>query len=408
MEFNNGFENYRLSDVNPKNDKKSLGKMVKRYRRKMFMSFVAIALVAALAGGALGAGIVKYVDTGNTQVVNRYLPLSSDNNNFNLITNIVKAVSPSVVGIDTYINGYGAYGYGGNSYVEEGSGSGIIIDSEGHIVTNDHVVEGASKITVNLSDGRKFPAQLIGKDSRTDLAVLKINATNLTPAKLGDSSKLEVGELAVAIGNSLGDSFAGTATAGIISGLNRNLQSDYGPVNLIQTDAAINPGNSGGPLVNSIGEVIGITSIKLTSTGDSSSGDPFGLFQSQSVPLEGMGFAIPINEAKPIIEELIQKGYVERPVIGISVQQITRQQANQYNIPVGLYIAQVQQGSGADAAGLQAGDIITAVDRTNVTTFNQLENILNKHNVGDVISVTIWRNGQTLTVNVKLSGSNGQ
>jgi serine protease Do len=121
-----------------------------------------------------------------------------------------------------------------------------------------------------------------------------------------------------------------------------------------------------------------------------------------------MGFAIPINEAKPIIEELIQKGYIERPVIGVSVQQITQQQANQYNIPVGLYIAQVQQGSGADAAGLQAGDIITAVDGNNVTTFNQLENILNKHNVGDVISVTIWRNGQTLTVNVKLSGSNGQ
>ncbi|WP_434630790.1 trypsin-like peptidase domain-containing protein [Thermoanaerobacterium thermosaccharolyticum] len=402
MEFNHDFENYSMPEARLKNNKKSLGKMVKRYRRKMFLSFVVVALVAALIGGAAGAGIMKYADMGKTQIVNRYLPLSSDNNNFSLITNIVKTVSPSVVGIDTYTNGYGAYG---NSYVQEGSGSGIIIDSQGHIVTNNHVVDGASKITVNLSDGRKFPAQLVGKDAKTDLAVLKINATNLTPAKLGDSSKLEVGELAVAIGNPLGDSFAGTATAGIISGLNRNLQSDYGPVNLIQTDAAINPGNSGGPLVNSIGEVIGITSIKLTSTGSSSTQDPFGLFQSQSVTLEGMGFAIPINEAKPIIDDLIKNGYVERPVMGVSVQQITKQLARQYNIPVGLYIAQVQQGSGADAAGLQAGDIITAVDGTSISTFNQLENILNNHKVGDIISVTIWRNGETITVNVKLMSS---
>jgi len=250
---------------------------------------------------------------------------------------------------------------------------------------------------------------LIGKDSKTDLAVLKINATNLTAAKLGDSSKLEVGELAVAIGNPLGESFAGTVTSGIISGLNRNLQSDYGAVNLIQTDAAINPGNSGGPLVNSNGEVIGITSVKLTSTDSSDTQDQFGMFHSQGTLVEGMGFAIPINEAKPIIDELIKHGYVERPMMGVSVQEVTQQDAAQYNIPVGLYIAQVQQGSGADEAGLQAGDVITAVDGTKVETFDSLQSIINKHKVGDTITVTFWRNGKTLSTKVKLmSSSNAQ
>ncbi|AFK85761.1 MULTISPECIES: S1C family serine protease [Thermoanaerobacterium] len=399
---------YTNPRVEFRSNKKSLGKMVKRFRRRMLVSFVAVALIAALIGGGTVAGIMKYTNLGQqTQVINRYLPLSSsDNNNYSLIANIAKIVSPSVVGIDTsvsYSNGFGS------ALVPEGSGSGIIIDSQGYIVTNNHVVDGASKITVNLSDGRKFPAQLIGKDSKTDLAVLKINATNLIPAKLGDSSKLEVGDLAVAIGNPLGESFAGTVTAGIISGLNRNLQSDYGPVNLIQTDAAINPGNSGGPLVNSNGEVVGITSVKLTSTGGSDTQDPFGMFQSQSTPVEGMGFAIPINEAKPIIDDLIKHGYVERPMMGVSVQEVTQQDAAQYNIPVGLYIAQVQQGSGADEAGLQAGDVITAVDGTKVQTFDALQSIISKHKVGDTITVTFWRNGRTMSTKVKLmSSSNAQ
>jgi len=399
---------YTTPRVEFRSNKKSLGKMVKRFRRRMLVSFVSVALIAALIGGGTVAGIMKYTNLGQqTQVINRYLPLSSsDNSNFNLIANIAKIVSPSVVGIDTsvsYSNGFGS------ALVPEGSGSGIIIDSQGYIVTNNHVVDGASKITVNLSDGRKFPAQLIGKDSKTDLAVLKINATNLIPAKLGDSSKLEVGDLAVAIGNPLGESFAGTVTAGIISGLNRNLQSDYGPVNLIQTDAAINPGNSGGPLVNSNGEVVGITSVKLTSTGGSDTQDPFGMFQSQGTPVEGMGFAIPINEAKPIIDDLIKHGYVERPMMGVSVQEVTQQDAAQYNIPVGLYIAQVQQGSGADEAGLQPGDVITAVDGTKVQTFDALQSIITKHKVGDTITVTFWRNGRTMSTKVKLmSSSNAQ
>ncbi|WHE06316.1 trypsin-like peptidase domain-containing protein [Thermoanaerobacterium thermosaccharolyticum] len=398
-------------EENAKNDlgnsKKSLGKMVKRFRRRMFVSFVAVALIAALIGGGIVAGIMAYTNLGQkTQVINRYLPLSSNNSNANLITNIAKIVSPSVVGIDTsvsYSNGFKS------AFVSENSGSGIIIDTNGYIVTNNHVVDGASSITVSLSDGRKFSAQLIGKDSKTDLAVLKINATNLTAAKLGDSSKLEVGELAVAIGNPLGESFAGTVTSGIISGLNRNLQSDYGAVNLIQTDAAINPGNSGGPLVNSNGEVIGITSVKLTSTDSSDTQDQFGMFHSQGTLVEGMGFAIPINEAKPIIDELIKHGYVERPMMGVSVQEVTQQDAAQYNIPVGLYIAQVQQGSGADEAGLQAGDVITAVDGTKVETFDSLQSIINKHKVGDTITVTFWRNGKTLSTKVKLmSSSNAQ
>lgn len=393
-----------IHNVEFRNNKKSIGKMIKRFRRRMFLSFVAVALIAALIGGGSVAGIMKYTNlAGQPQVINRYLPLSSDNNNSPLITNIAKIVSPAVVGIDTsvsYSNGFRS------ALVPQGSGSGIIFSPQGYIVTNNHVVDGASKITVNLSDGRKFPAQLIGKDTKTDLAVLKINAPNLPVAKFGDSSKLQVGELAVAIGNPLGESFAGTVTSGIISGLNRNLQSDYGPVKLIQTDAAINPGNSGGPLVNSKGEVVGITSVKLTSTGGgSNTQDPFGMIQSQGTPVEGMGFAIPINEAKPIIDQLIKRGYVERPMIGISAQTVTPQDSQQYNIPVGVYVAQVQQGSGADNAGLQAGDIITNIDNTKIKTFEDLQNILNKHKVGDTINVTYWRNGKTLTANIKLQSS---
>jgi serine protease Do len=391
-----------ISRVEFRSNKKSVGRMVKRFRRKMFVYFVVVALVSALVGGGVVAGVVKYSGIGSQQVINRYLPLSSNDNNPGLIANIAKIVSPAVVGIDTsvaYSNGYRS------ALVPQGSGSGIIFNSQGYIVTNYHVINEASKIMVNLSDGRKFTARLIGKDDKTDLAVLKIDGTNLPVAKFGDSSKLQVGEIAVAIGNPLGESFAGTVTAGVISGLNRNLQSDYGPVKLIQTDAAINPGNSGGPLVNSKAEVIGITSVKLTSTEGSSGGDPFGIFQSQGTPVEGMGFAIPINEAKPIIDQLISHGYVERPAMGIAVQSVTQKDAQQYNIPVGVYVVEVQQNGAADKAGFKAGDIITAIDGTQVKTFEELQNILYKHKVGDKVNVALWRNGKTLNLQVQLQSS---
>lgn len=395
------------SRVEFRNDRKSVGKMIKRFRRRMFASFVAVAVVAALIGGGVTGAFMKYYGGGtSTQIINRYLPLSdtvsSTNGNLNLIPNIYKIVSPAVVEIDTsvsYSNGYRS------ATVPKGSGSGFIISSDGYIVTNNHVIDGASKITVKLYDGRSTVARLVGSDSRTDLAVLKISLPNLTVAKLGDSSKLLPGELAVAIGNPLGDSFAGSVTAGIISGLNRNLQSDYGPIDLIQTDAAINPGNSGGPLVNSKAEVVGITSVKLTSTGSSSLQDPFGMFQSQGTPVEGMGFAIPINDAKPIIDQIIKHGYVERPMMGIGAQTITQQDASQYNMPVGVYVAEVQPNSAADQAGIQPGDVITQIDGTKITSFESLQSILNNHKVGDVINVTLWRNGRTLTVKVKLQSS---
>lgn len=391
-----------------RNNKKSIGKMVKRFRRRMIASFVAVALIAAIIGGGVTGAVMKYYGFQNNstpQVVTRYLPLEAntpnENSILNLIPNIYKIVSPAVVEIDTST----AYRTNtGIEYVPKGSGSGFIISPEGYIVTNNHVIEGASKITVKLLDGRSAEAKLIGRDPRTDLAVIKINLPNLPVVKLGDSSKLQPGELAIAIGNPLGDSFAGTVTAGIISGLNRNLQSDYGPVKLIQTDAAINPGNSGGPLVNSKAEVIGITSVKLTSIGPSIQ-DPFGLFQGQSTPVEGMGFAIPINEAKPIIEQLIKHGYVERPMMGIGAQTITSQDAAQYNLPVGVYVVQVQAGSGAEKAGIQPGDVIIKVDGKQVKSFEDLQSVINSHKVGDVINVTIWRNGRTFTVPVKLQSS---
>ncbi|MDI3530143.1 MAG: serine protease Do, partial [Thermoanaerobacter sp.] len=165
-----------------------------------------------------------------------------------------------------------------------------------------------------------------------------------------------------------------------------------------------NPGNSGGPLVNSKAEVIGITSVKLTSIGPSIQ-DPFGMFQSQETPVEGMGFAIPINEAKPIIDQIIKHGYVERPMMGIGAQTITQQDAARYNLPVGVYVVQVQPNSGAEKAGIQPGDVIIKVDGKDITSFEDLQGILNNHKVGDVIKVTIWRNGRTFTVTVKLQSS---
>ncbi|MGB9809527.1 MAG: S1C family serine protease [Caldanaerobacter sp.] len=390
-----------------RNNKKSVGRMVKRFRRKLIASFVAVALIAAIIGGGVTGAFMKYYGVvPQQQVVTRYLPLaensgSSQDSILNLIPNIYKIVSPAVVEIDTstaYTNGYKT------EYVPKGSGSGFIISPDGYIVTNNHVIQGASKITVKLLDGRSADAKLIGADPRTDLAVMKINLPNLPVVKLGDSSKLQPGELVVAIGNPLGESFAGSVTAGIVSGLNRNLQSDYGPVNLIQTDAAINPGNSGGPLVNSKAEVIGITSVKLTAIGPSIQ-DPFGIFQGQSTPVEGMGFAIPINEAKPIIEQLIKHGYVERPMMGIGAQTITPQDAAQYNLPVGVYVVQVQPGSGAEKAGIQPGDVIIKADGKQINSFEDLQTIINSHKVGDTINVTIWRNGRTFTVPVKLQSS---
>ncbi len=300
------------------------------------------------------------------------------------VVEIAQKVGPTVVGVNTKTKQMSIFG---RMQESEGSGSGIILTSDGYIVTNNHVIDGADEITVVLSDGKSYKATLTGADSRTDLAVLKVDGNNLPYATLGNSSELQVGELAVAIGNPLGEELAGTVTGGYISALNRSIMVDDKKFNLIQTDAAINPGNSGGALVNNYGEVIGINSVKMSSEG-----------------VEGIGFAIPIDEAKPIIEDLKTSGYVTgRPVIGIAGRDVTEQDSKYYNIPVGIYVYQVSKYSAAEQAGIQAGDVITKFNGEEVKTSDELNDKKEKFKVGDTVTLTIVRDGETKSVDVKLT-----
>lgn len=300
------------------------------------------------------------------------------------VSRIAEKVGPSVVGI---VNNQTYTAWNGGVYEQQGgSGSGIIISSDGYIITNSHVIEGASSIDVVLNSGDKYIASLVGYDSKTDLAVLKINATNLPAAELGKSADLKVGELAVAIGNPLGLEFQGSVTAGVISALNRTMEVEGRQYTLVQTDAAINPGNSGGPLVNKYGQVIGINTVKISSS-----------------TAEGMGFAIPIDVALPIIEELIENGYVSgRPQIGIGIRDITQTMSMYYDLPVGVYVVSVSAGSGAEKAGIKAGDVVIKADGKTVTTADELNEVRDTHKVGEKMKLTLVRDGNTMDVNVTL------
>ncbi len=274
--------------------------------------------------------------------------------------------------------------------ITQGAGSGVILTEDGQIVTNNHVIEGASKITVTLRSGESYDATLVGTDEETDVALLKINATGLTPAELGDSDSLKVGETAVAIGNPLGQ-LGGTVTNGIISALDRDITLEDQTMTLLQTNAAINPGNSGGGLFNGQGQLIGVVVAK-------SSGEN----------VEGLGFAIPVNKVKDVVDQLSEYGYVKgRVALGVSLVDITtEQQALMYQVPqVGVYIWQVTDGGSAQEAGLQQGDCIQAIDGTKVSTATEIKGILQQHQVGDTIAVQVLRNGQTGTVNVTLKES---
>jgi serine protease Do len=272
----------------------------------------------------------------------------------------------------------------GRQTTQQAEGSGIIMSKDGYIMTNYHVVEYADPrkntnqnvtLEVFLPDKQQANAQFIGGDPLNDLAVIKIDLNNLPVAELGDSSQLEVGELAVAIGNPLGMEFMGSVTSGVISALNRTVDTGDKTLTLIQTDAAINPGNSGGALVNAAGRVIGINTIKISISG-----------------VEGLGFAIPMNTAKPIISELIMSGYVKgRPLIGISGQEITEALAQYYNMPVGIFITDITPGSGAEKAGIQKGDILIRMADKKVNTMRDLDDIKKSYKAGDTVRVTVIR-----------------
>ena len=297
---------------------------------------------------------------------------------------VAQKVSPSIVGIKIKYSISSVFG----SSEAEATGSGIIFSEDGYIITNNHVVstessssyyaiEEAASMTVTLyNDSTEYEAKIIGTDEYTDLAVIKIDASDLTPATFGNSDNVHVGEFAMAIGCPLG--LGSTVTSGIISAVNRTVKDSSGAeYTCIQTDAAINSGNSGGALVNSNGEVIGINTLKLSGTG-----------------VEGMGFAIPINSTTEIIEQLIEYKTVKRPYIGISSVAVDDETAKKYNLPNGVYVYTVEKNSPADKASLQKGDVITKVEGTEVKSVSELNKEKNKYKIGDTIKLSVYRNGE--------------
>lgn len=378
-------------------------KIKKQKKPKVWLACLCSALAASVISSAAVGGGVYYIASNNSgsSINSSSSPTLADNlstvstnaltssKKVLSVTEIAEKVGPSCVGVinktkvspQKYYDPFtGRYYYtsdpNNSELVEQGSGSGIIISEDGYIVTNQHVIDGATELSVILNTGDEFVATLVGSDSKSDLAVLKIDKTGLPAATLGDSEQVKVGELAVAIGNPLGQELAGTVTSGVISAVNRTMTVDNKKYNLIQTDAAINPGNSGGALVNQYGEVIGINTIKLS---------------SESV--EGIGFAIAISEAKPIVDDLINNGYVSgRPLVGITAKA-TRN---------GLSVESVSEGSGAANAGIQAGDLIVKADGKVVNQVDTLNDIRDTKKPGDTLTLTVIRNGELIEVPVVL------
>ena len=380
----------------PKKKKKFNGKRVAR-------SAVALVLAAAMgfAGGFVGA---KFGGSGKV-VIQQVAPSSTADSASGSDSSITAAsssgssltteqvadlVSPSVVVITTEQVVYSQWSWYGQNQVESGAGSGVIISSDGYILTCAHVVDGASTITVTIGD-TDYTATLVGEDTTSDIAVIKIDADGLTPATVGNSDGLKVGQSVMAVGNPLGE-LGGTVTGGMISALNRSVtiqgSSSVNTMSLIQMDASVSPGNSGGGLFNMNGELVGIVNAK-----------------SSSSDAEGLGFAIPINDAIKVAQELLENGYVTgRPYLGITYLAVTdAQTASQLGVNAyGVYVVEVVKGGPAEKAGLQAGDRIVSVDGTEIASKDDLGTLMQKHAAGDTLSITIARDGQMQTVNVTL------
>ena len=380
----------------PKKKKKFNGKHVAR-------SAVALVLAAAMgfAGGFVGA---KFGGSGKV-VIQQVAPSSTADSASGSDSSITAAsssgssltteqvadlVSPSVVVITTEQVVYSQWSWYGQNQVESGAGSGVIISSDGYILTCAHVVDGASNITVTIND-KDYTATLVGEDTTSDIAVIKIDANGLTPATVGDSDSLKVGQNVMAVGNPLGE-LGGTVTGGMISALNRSVTiqgtNSTNTMSLIQMDASVSPGNSGGGLFNMNGELVGIVNAK-----------------SSSSDAEGLGFAIPINDAIKVAQELLENGYVTgRPYLGITYLAVTdAQTAQQLGVNAyGVYIVDVTKGGPADQAGLKAGDRIVSVDGSEIAAKDDLGTLMQNHSAGDTLSITVARDGQMQTVNVTL------
>lgn len=316
--------------------------------------------------------------------------VASSDNGTGLTTSEVAAIaSPSVVEIVTESTTT-QYGMFGGTYTSQAAGSGVIISKDGYIITNNHVVEGANTITVTTYDNKEYSATLVGTDEASDIAVIKIDASDLTAATVGDSSKIEAGDTAVVIGNPLG-TLGGTVTDGIISSPSREMVINNQSMELIQTNAEINSGNSGGGLFDGNGNLIGIVNAKDSGT------------TSSGTVIEGIGFAIPINTAMDVANELMQYGeVVDRPTLGVYLQEVSN---SYYNYTPGLYITGTADGSGAEKAGLRAYDRIVSADGEEIDAQSDLTKVLRNKKVGDTISLTIERNGKQMDVQVTLGSS---
>ena len=355
-------------------------------KKKVHMILAAVMTASVITFGGCSAGTAADNNSSAVSVAQQ-----TADNEANLsdarntpVVRAAKLVGPTVVGIT---NKAVAHDWFNNPVETEGVGSGVIFRKDGYIVTNNHVISGAKELIVSLPDGRSLKGKLIGADEMTDLAVVKVDAKDLPAASFGDSDKIVVGEPAIAIGNPMGLEFKGSVTSGVISALNRTLDISDKRVKLLQTDAAINPGNSGGALVNADGEVIGINSAKVAANG-----------------VEGMGFAIPINTVQNIINEIMDKGYVARPYLGVSVfdPETAGRYGYQLNIDKGVYIFQLTLNGPCGKAGLQRGDIILKIDGEETNSVSDLRGKIAEKKVGDTVKITFDRNGKEQSADVVL------
>ena len=370
---------------------------------------VALALCFALIGGVIGGGAVwglanlsEELPTVGSTTVN-ILQGKRENVTLNIneietgklmtAAEVYAANVNSTVGIQTSIT---STNFWGQQVTGAASGSGFILSKEGNIVTNYHVIKGANSVTVSTYDGKSYDAKIIGYDEDNDLAILKVEATDLKPAVLGSSAKLNVGDDVVAIGNPLGE-LTFSLTRGSVSSLSREVTfSDGNVMELIQTDCAINSGNSGGALFNLYGEVVGITNAKYSGS------------SSSEASIDNIGFAIPIDSVRAIMESIAEKGYYAKPYIGVSVQDVTEAESQKYGLPAGAVVVKVVSGAPADQAGLKGNDVITAINGTEISGVNDLKRVLSRSQVGDQLTLTVWRQYKTLTLTVTVGEQKGK
>ena len=351
--------------------------------------FIAVGLVLAVLMGFLGSVIGNAVTgNGHTTMLEGNRPSSVidlatvDTSKLMTASEVYAANVNSTVGITTSVT----TNFWGFQTTSAASGSGFILTADGYILTNFHVIESSSSISVTLYDGTSYDAVLVGYDESNDIAVLKIDASDLSPVVLGDSDNLNVGDDVIAIGNPLGE-LTFSLTAGAVSALDREITLSSGVMmNLIQTDCAINSGNSGGALFNLYGEVIGITNAKYSSSGTEAS-------------IDNIGFAIPINHIRSIVDSIIEKGYISKPYIGVSVGDVSEETMG-YGLPAGAAVKSVVEDSPAEKAGIKVNDIITAVNGNEITGRSELSETISSCAVGDKLTLTVYRQGETLSIDV--------